>query len=72
MLAAVEAYPDLPNVMHQDHANSPALCRSAIELGFTSVMMDGSLREDGKTPSDFEYNVRVTRQVVELAHPSGV
>jgi fructose-bisphosphate aldolase class II len=72
MLAAAEVYPELPIVMHQDHANSPAFCESAIELGFTSVMMDGSLREDGKTPSDFEYNVRVTRQVVEMAHPRGV
>jgi fructose-bisphosphate aldolase class II len=72
MLAAVETYPEIPLVMHQDHANAPALCQSAIELGFTSVMMDGSLREDGKTPADFEYNVRVTRQVVEMAHPRGV
>jgi fructose-bisphosphate aldolase class II len=72
MLAAVESFPEVPLVMHQDHANSPALCQSAIELGFTSVMMDGSLLEDGKTPSDFEYNVRVTRQVVEIAHPKGV
>jgi fructose-bisphosphate aldolase class II len=72
MLAAAEVYPEVPIVLHQDHANSPALCESAIELGFTSVMMDGSLREDGKTPSDFEYNVHVTRQVVEMAHPRGV
>jgi fructose-bisphosphate aldolase class II len=72
MLAAAEHYPEIPIVMHQDHANSPALCRSAMELGFTSVMMDGSLLEDGKTPSDFEYNVTVTRQVVEMAHPRGV
>jgi fructose-bisphosphate aldolase class II len=72
MLAASETYPEIPLVMHQDHANSPALCQSAIELGFTSVMMDGSLLEDGKTPSDFEYNVRVTRQVVDMAHPKGV
>jgi fructose-bisphosphate aldolase class II len=72
MLAAVESYPEIPIVMHQDHANSPALCRSAIDLGFTSVMMDGSLLEDGKTPADFEYNVRVTRQVVEMAHARGV
>jgi fructose-bisphosphate aldolase class II len=72
LLAAAETYPEIPIVMHQDHANSPALCQSAIELGFTSVMMDGSLLEDGKTPADFEYNVRVTRQVVEMAHPRGV
>ena len=68
MLAAVELYPHIPTVMHQDHGNSVATCRSAIENGFTSVMMDGSLQEDGKTPADFEYNVRVTSQVVEMAH----
>jgi fructose-bisphosphate aldolase class II len=72
MLAAIETYPEIPMVMHQDHANSPVLCRSAIELGFTSVMMDGSLLEDGKPPSNFEHNVRVTRQVVEMAHAKGV
>jgi fructose-bisphosphate aldolase class II len=72
MLAAAEVYSEIPIVMHQDHASTPALCRSAIALGFTSVMMDGSLGEDGKTPSDFDYNVRVTRQVVEMAHPRGV
>jgi fructose-bisphosphate aldolase class II len=72
LLAAAETYPELLIVMHQDHANSPELCQSAIELGFTSVMMDGSLLEDGKMPSDFEYNVHVTRQVVEMAHPRGV
>src|SRR6476660_4923080 len=63
MLAAAELYPNIPIAMHQDHGNSPATCKSAIEQGFTSVMMDGSLKEDGKTPADFEYNVRVTRQV---------
>ena len=72
MLAAVELYPEIPVVMHLDHGNSPATCKSAIELGFTSVMMDGSLMEDGKTPSTFEYNVRVTREVVEMAHEKGV
>jgi fructose-bisphosphate aldolase class II len=72
MLAATEVYPEIPVVLHQDHGNSPATCKSAIEMGFTSVMMDGSLMEDGKTPSDFEYNVRVTREVVELAHERGV
>jgi fructose-bisphosphate aldolase, class II len=58
--------------MHQDHGNSPETCLSAIENGFTSVMMDGSLKEDGKTPADYEYNVKVTREVVKLAHPRGV
>jgi fructose-bisphosphate aldolase class II len=72
MLAATEVYPEIPVALHQDHGNSPATCKSAIEMGFTSVMMDGSLMEDGKTPSDFEYNVRVTREVVELAHERGV
>ncbi len=72
MLAAAELYPQIPIAMHQDHGNSPATCQSAIEHGFTSVMMDGSLEEDGKTPADFDYNVRVTRQVVELAHARGV
>jgi len=72
MLAAVELYPEIPIVLHQDHGNSPETCKSAIEMGFTSVMMDGSLMADGKTPSDFEYNVRVTREVVELAHERGV
>jgi fructose-bisphosphate aldolase class II len=72
MLAASELYPEIPIVMHQDHGNSPETCLSAIENGFTSVMMDGSLREDGKTPADYEYNVRVTKQVVEMAHARGV
>jgi fructose-bisphosphate aldolase, class II len=72
MLAAVELYPEIPVVMHLDHGNSVATCKSAIENGFTSVMMDGSLTEDGKTPSSFEYNVKVTREVVELAHAKGV
>jgi fructose-bisphosphate aldolase class II len=72
MLAAVELYPYIPVVMHQDHGNSPATCLSAIENGFTSVMMDGSLLEDGKTPADYEYNVRVTSEVVRMAHPRGV
>lgn len=70
--AAVESYPHIPVVMHQDHGQSPAVCQSAIDLGFTSVMMDGSLLEDGKTIADFEYNVDVTRQVVEMAHKLGV
>jgi len=70
--AAVEAYPHIPVVMHQDHGQSPAICQGAIDLGFSSVMMDGSLKEDGKTPSDYEYNVDVTRKVVQLAHAVGV
>ena len=72
MLAAAEDFPHLPIAMHQDHGNSPATCQSAIDNGFTSVMMDGSLEEDGKTPSSFEYNVEATRKVVEAAHAQGV
>jgi fructose-bisphosphate aldolase class II len=72
MLAAAELYPQLPIAMHQDHGNSPATCKSAIDNGFTSVMMDGSLEDDGKTPSSYEYNVRVTREVCESAHAKGV
>jgi fructose-bisphosphate aldolase class II len=72
MLAAAELYPQIPIAMHQDHGNSPQTCKSAIENGFTSVMMDGSLKEDGKSPADYEYNVRVTREVVESAHARGV
>ncbi len=70
--AAVEAYPHIPLVMHQDHGQSPAICQGAIDLGFGSVMMDGSLKEDGKTPASFDYNVDVTRRVVEMAHKVGV
>jgi len=65
-------YPELPICMHQDHGNSPNTCKSAIENNFTSVMMDGSLKEDGKTPADFDYNVKVTREVCKLAHAKGV
>src|SRR4051794_8164671 len=72
MIAATEIYPEIPTVLHFDHGNSPATCKSAIEMGFTSVMMDGSLLEDGKTPASFEENVRVTREVVEMAHAKGV
>jgi fructose-bisphosphate aldolase class II len=72
MIAASELYPHIPIVMHQDHGNSPATCLSAIENGFTSVMMDGSLEEDGKTPASYEYNVKVTAEVVKLAHAKGV
>ncbi len=69
--AASEAYPHIPMVMHQDHGTSPAICKGALDLGFGSVMMDGSLREDGKTPADFDYNVDVTKQVVAMAHKIG-
>jgi len=72
MIAAAELHPNIPIVMHQDHGNSPATCQSAIEYGFTSVMMDGSLKEDGKTPATFEYNCNTTKKVVDLAHVKGV
>ncbi|MFN4175168.1 MAG: class II fructose-bisphosphate aldolase, partial [Parachlamydiaceae bacterium] len=72
MLAAVELYPEIPVVMHQDHGNGPETCISAIRQGFTSVMMDGSLHEDGTTPSSYDYNVKVTRAVVNIAHAVGV
>lgn len=72
LLAAVESYPHLPVVMHQDHGQTPAVCMTAIRSGFTSVMMDGSLLEDGKTPSSYEYNVAVTQEVVRFAHYIGV
>lgn len=72
VLAAVEQYPHIPVVMHRDHAPSPAICAQAIQSGFSSVMMDGSLREDMKTPATFEYNVEVTRTVVKMAHACGV
>ena len=72
MQAAAELYPHIPIVMHQDHGNSVETCASAIENGFTSVMMDGSLESDGKTPASYDYNVDITRQVVELAHAKGV
>jgi fructose-bisphosphate aldolase, class II len=72
MLAAAELYPTIPIAMHQDHGNSPKTCKSAIEQNFTSVMMDGSLAEDGKSPASYEYNVQVTADVVKLAHPLGI
>ena len=72
MMAAEELYPHIPIVMHQDHGNSVETCKSAIDNRFTSVMMDGSLEEDGKTPADFDYNVRVTKAVVDMAHPQNV
>ncbi len=70
--AAIETYPHVPFVMHQDHGQSPAVCQGAINLGFSSVMMDGSLEGDGKTIASYEYNVDVTRQVVDMAHKLGV
>jgi fructose-bisphosphate aldolase class II len=72
MLAAVELNPGIPVAMHQDHGDSPETCMSAVDQGFTSVMMDGSLMDDGKTPADYDYNVKVTKQVVEAAHAKGV
>lgn len=72
ILAAIEEFPHIPVVMHQDHGTSPAICQRSIQLGFSSVMMDGSLKEDGKTPADYDYNVSVTRNVVALAHACGV
>jgi fructose-bisphosphate aldolase class II len=72
ILAALEAYPQIPIVMHQDHGQSPAVCMSAIRSGFSSVMMDGSLMADGKSVASYEYNVDVTRKVVEFAHAIGV
>ncbi len=72
ILAAIEEWPHIPVVMHQDHGTSPAICQRSIQLGFSSVMMDGSLGEDGKTPTDYDYNVSVTRRVVEMAHACGV
>ena len=72
ILAAVEQYPHIPVCMHQDHGASPGVCFRSIQSGFSSVMMDGSLKEDGKTPSSYEYNVDVTRRVTEMAHSVGV
>jgi fructose-bisphosphate aldolase class II len=72
ILAAIEEFPHIPIVMHQDHGVSPAVCQRSIQMGFSSVMMDGSLGEDGKTPTDYDYNVRVTRLVVDMAHACGV
>ena len=65
--AAVESYPAIPIAMHQDHGASPAVCEGAIKLGFSSVMMDGSLREDGKTVADYDYNCQVTKKVLNGA-----
>ncbi|MCP5207613.1 MAG: fructose-bisphosphate aldolase class II [Hahellaceae bacterium] len=72
ILAAIEEFPHIPVCMHQDHGTSPAICQRSIQLGFSSVMMDGSLGEDGKTPADYDYNVDVTRRTVEMAHACGV
>ena len=72
IIAAVEQYPHIPVVFHQDHGTSPAICQRSIQLGFTSVMMDGSLEADGKTPSSYEYNVDVTQKTVEMSHACGV
>ena len=70
--AAVESYPTIPVVMHQDHGQSPEVCQGAINLGFSSVMMDGSLMADGKTIASYDYNVEVTRKVVDMAHATGI
>jgi len=72
IIAATEMYPHIPVVMHQDHGTSPDVCLRSIQSGFSSVMMDGSLMSDGKTPSSYEYNVETTRKVVEMAHAGGV
>jgi fructose-bisphosphate aldolase, class II len=72
VLAAVESHPDIPVVLHQDHGASPAVCQQSIRSGFTSVMMDGSLMEDAKTPASYDYNLEVTRRVCEMAHAIGV
>ncbi|WP_193162622.1 class II fructose-bisphosphate aldolase [Microbulbifer hainanensis] len=72
ILAAIEEFPEIPVVMHQDHGTSPAVCQRSIQLGFSSVMMDGSLQEDGKTPASYEYNVDVTQRAVAMAHACGV
>ncbi|WP_295388299.1 class II fructose-bisphosphate aldolase [uncultured Thiodictyon sp.] len=72
ILAAIEEWPHIPVCMHQDHGTSPAICQRSIQLGFSSVMMDGSLREDGKTPASYDYNVDVTRTVVAMSHACGV
>ena len=70
--AAIEQYPDIPVCLHQDHGTSPAVCQQSMRSGFSSVMMDGSLCPDGKTPSTYAYNVLVTAKVVEMAHAIGV
>ena len=72
VLAAIETHPEIPVVLHQDHGATPAVCQASIRSGFSSVMMDGSLREDAKTPASYEYNLEVTRKVCEFAHWVGV
>jgi fructose-bisphosphate aldolase class II len=72
ILAAIAEFPHIPVCMHQDHGTSPAICQRSIAMGFSSVMMDGSLQENGKTPASYEYNVDVTRRTVEMAHACGV
>jgi fructose-bisphosphate aldolase class II len=72
ILAAIEEWPHIPVCMHQDHGTSPAICQRSIQQGFSSVMMDGSLEDDGKTPSSYEYNIDVTRRTVDMAHACGV
>ncbi len=72
MEAAIEEFPHIPVVIHQDHGMSAAICQRSIQMGFSSVMMDGSLGEDGKTPMDYDYNVAITRKVVEMSHACGV
>ena len=72
ILAAIEEFPHIPVVMHQDHGASPAVCQRSIQLGFSSVMMDGSLEEDMKTPASYDYNVSVTKRTVDMAHACGV
>jgi fructose-bisphosphate aldolase, class II len=72
ILAAIEQYPSVPLVMHQDHGQSPDVCKGAIDLGFSSVMMDGSLMADGKSIASYDYNVDVTKAVVDMAHQLGV
>jgi fructose-bisphosphate aldolase class II len=72
ILSAIEEWPDIPVCMHQDHGTSMPICQRSIQLGFSSVMMDGSLGEDGKTPTSYEYNVNITRNVVDIAHACGV
>ena len=72
ILAAIEEFPHIPVCMHQDHGTTPAICQRSIQLGFSSVMMDGSLCELGKNPTEYDYNVDVTRRTVEMAHACGV
>ncbi len=72
ILAAIEEFPHIPVVMHQDHGTSPTVFQLSIQLGFSSVMMDGSLMDDGKTPSSYDYNINVTERTVEMAHACGV